>query len=339
MRAYWTRFLAIALAVAACSVSANAQTPAEKASARSMAQQGLEAFGEQRWEDAIDLLQRAENLYHAPTHVLFLARALEKAGKLVEAREFYLSLRREQLEPGAPQAFTDAKASAEKELMALEPRIPYAKISVEGPNAANAKVTIDGTPLSPVFLGVSHPMNPGSYELQASADGARSEPVRLELPEGAKEDVVLELMAGDASVPEANAAATGVPSDDVALDKGRGGPPIAAYSALGVGAVGAVLGVAFTIQRSKKSSDADDLYDGCLASGACGQTEVGEIEDLDSKAASSGTIAVVGYGVGVVGLGTGVTLLLLDHKKKTAANRPRVRPIISATQLGVTGTF
>jgi hypothetical protein len=305
-----------------------------------MAQQGLAAYGEQRWEDAIDLLRRAESLYHAPTHVLYLARALEKAGKLVEAREHYLSLRREQLDPGAPTAFTEAKASAETELAALEPRIAYAKISVAGPNAENAEVTIDGSPLNAVFVGVSHPMNPGKYELQASAAGERSAPMTLELSEGAREEVVLQLApANDATAPEVGSAATGASNRDVTAEKGRGGAPIAAYGALGAGVVGTVVGVVFTLRRSKKSSDADDVYDECLASGGCGQTEVSEIEDLDAKAASSGTIAVVGYGIGVAGIGTGLTLLLLDHKKKAAGNRPRIRPFVGATQLGLTGTF
>src|SRR5690606_1581430 len=116
----------------------------------------------------------------------------EKLGLLIEARENYMSIKREQLPSSAPQAFVDAKNEAISELAALEERIPYATIQVTGAEAA--RVTVNGEELSSVFVGVSRPMNPGKYVIQASGEGLQSEPFELNLMEGAKQVVPLQLV-------------------------------------------------------------------------------------------------------------------------------------------------
>jgi hypothetical protein len=52
-----------------------AQNDEDRAGARTMATEGAKAFAAQRWSEAIDLFTRAEALVHAPSHLLFLARA------------------------------------------------------------------------------------------------------------------------------------------------------------------------------------------------------------------------------------------------------------------------
>src|SRR5215213_7964423 len=96
----------------------------ERATARSAAQQGIAAVLDGRYSEGVDLLERAESMVHAPTHLLYLARGYEKLGKLVRARETYLKLTKEELKPSAPKAFRDAQAASVSELARLEPRIP-----------------------------------------------------------------------------------------------------------------------------------------------------------------------------------------------------------------------
>src|SRR5258706_10178573 len=79
-----------------------AQTDEERAGARAAATQGADAFSQNRYADALDLFARAESLVHSPSHLLYMARSLEKLGKLVRARETYLKITRERLEPTAP---------------------------------------------------------------------------------------------------------------------------------------------------------------------------------------------------------------------------------------------
>jgi hypothetical protein len=305
-----------------------------------MAEQGIAAYQEGRYPDAVDLLQRAETLYHAPVHVLFLARAFEREGKLVQAREHYMSLKREKLASSAPEAFIKAQKDAIAELNALEPRVPYALIRVQGMNADNATVSVNGEALDSVFVGVSRPMNPGQYVVEATADGARAGPQNIDLAEGAKAELVLEM------VEDPNAVAP-VPDDPAVTSTGEVGADagtapekshVLAYTALAVGALGVVLGVVFTLQRSSKNSDADKLFDDCLDSGSCGSTEVKKIKKLDSDAASSGTMAVLGYGVGVAGIGVGLALLL-TNSDSGSAQEPVVRGYVGPAEIGLTGTF
>src|ERR1043166_614467 len=89
-----------------------AQTDEQRAAARSIAVEGARACTEQRWQDCVNLFQRAESVVHAPPHLLYMARAEEKLGHVVRARELYLKIVRERLADNAPQAFRDAQTTA-----------------------------------------------------------------------------------------------------------------------------------------------------------------------------------------------------------------------------------
>src|SRR5688572_28290531 len=95
----------LALALLAAPQRAAAQSDEQRAAARSLATDGAAAFNEGRYQDAIDMMTRAESLVHAPPHLLFIARSEENLGRLVKAREAYLKIVKEQIPPGAPGAF------------------------------------------------------------------------------------------------------------------------------------------------------------------------------------------------------------------------------------------
>src|SRR6187402_2655277 len=78
--------------------AAYAQSASEsRAAARAAAESGIKEYKQGNYQKAEDLMERAETLYHAPVHLLYLARARVKLGKLVLARETYISLTREEL--------------------------------------------------------------------------------------------------------------------------------------------------------------------------------------------------------------------------------------------------
>jgi hypothetical protein len=175
--------------------------------------------------------------------------------------------------------------------------------------------------------------DPQTHELETSAggahgvnfEGAQPEPVRAEpaLPEP---------VVAPAPAPSTVAASS---SDD-----GFFRSPLPAYISIGVGAVGAGLGVVFLIQRSSATSDADSKYEACLESMACTSADQREMEDLDEKAATMGTLSVVSFGVGAVGLGAGAALLLMNGKtEEGSARAATVRPYATASELGLWGRF
>src|SRR4051812_37214352 len=100
--------LALALALAVPAGAAHAQSDDEKSAARDLATQGAAALNDKKYDEALDLVSRAEAIFHAPPHLLMIARAQTGLGKLVAARETYLRLLREELAPNAPKPFKRA---------------------------------------------------------------------------------------------------------------------------------------------------------------------------------------------------------------------------------------
>src|SRR6185503_15858782 len=102
--------LAIWLAIGGMSGPARADDVSETlAEARQAAQRGTAAFKESRFADALRELGRAEEMVHAPTHLLMMARARLALGGLVEARRLYREVTAEALPSSSPAAFLRAK--------------------------------------------------------------------------------------------------------------------------------------------------------------------------------------------------------------------------------------
>jgi hypothetical protein len=336
------------------SAPAAAQTDEERAGARVAATKGAEAFAAQRWAEAVDLFTRAESLVHAPTHWLYIARAQEKLGKLVRAREAYLKITRERIAPNAPPAFRTAQAEAQKELSALEPRIPSVTIQVEGAKAEGLSVTMDGAAIPPALVGLPYPVDPGEHRLQATTPGASSEEQVVTVQEGQRENVVLKLQAsstpaGPAAGPAptegtpATGASASAQGDLSSIDTGPNTMRIGGFVALGVGVVGLGAGTFFLLRANSKSSDADDLC--TLDGGGCPAEVRDEVNQLDDDAKSARTLSAVGFVAGGVGVAAGVTLLVLSGKSSGAEQqtsrhlKPGVRPWIGYRSAGIEGRF
>jgi hypothetical protein len=333
-----------------------AQTDEQRAAARALATDGAKAFNEGRWQEAVDMFTRAESLVHAPPHLLFLARAQERLGRLVRAREAYLKITKETLSAAAPQAFRDAQASAEQELRAIEPRIGSLTVSVEGAEGAtDLTVMIDGQPMPGALIGVPRPIDPGDHKIEAVAAGYRGQPAQMKLLDGERKEVVLKLVRdpsaavgappGQTTAPTAapavaSAPATTEPPPTTSSGSGKG-MRIGSYVAYGVGAVGLGLGTYFLIDSRGKRSDADAKNDQCEAQLRCSANDplAKEVDDLDDQARSALTLSIVGFAVGGVGIATGTALLLLSPSDEEAHASFTIQPVIGLGTAGVAGTF
>jgi len=331
------------------------QTDLERATARDAAQAGRDAYDAGHYEQAIDSLSRAEQLVHAPTHLLFMARAQAKLGKLVAAHETYLKITRETLAPKAPKAFVDAQAAAAQEQPAVDARLPSVTVRVVGVGAGSASIEMDGTALPSAMIGLPLPADPGQHAFKASAPGAVSDPVSLTVTEGAKQSVTLTLRASAAGAP--SAAAAGVTPAGAGLAAGNeppavdsthaGGLRAASYVSFGVGAVGLGLGTFFLLKSGNTRSDANKLFDSCNASSLLGKCpedapNAVTVRAKDHDADSQRNLGVASLVVGGVGVATGITLLILDSQHKSTAAQvetPRIVPVIGLGSLGAVGTF
>src|SRR6478609_7783916 len=160
----WSASAVVLATIALAGTPARAEgDDARRASARELATDGAKAYDEGRWADTVDRFTRAEALYHAPPHLLYIARASAKLGKLVQAHETYVKITREELPKSAPKAFVDAQRAAVTEQAGLEPRRAQVTIVVEVDGATKATVTMDGVDVPPALIGVAHSADPGSH--------------------------------------------------------------------------------------------------------------------------------------------------------------------------------
>ncbi len=173
--------------------AASAQTAADKATARQLAIEGVEAFRKDDFAGALDKLQRAQNLYDAPVHLIYIARSSVRLGKLVEAAEAYRKLLRARLPADAPDAFREAQEDGKKELPDLEPRIPKLRIEIEPADAEGLEVRVGDANVPVAALGVDRPTNPGDLVVSAKADGFVDAQQSLKLAEGESKAIKLVL--------------------------------------------------------------------------------------------------------------------------------------------------
>lgn len=334
-----------------------AEADTDRAAARSTAELGIAAFNDRRYAEALDLLGRAESIIHAPTHLLHMARAADRLGQLVQARELYLKIIRESLAPKAPRAFFEAQRSAQQEVKAIEARLPYLTIKLDGPLAGGTKIRLDDHVLPDVLVGVPFPADPGSHVIRAvSASGESGDAAKVALKEGSREQVLIKLPQASGTSPSVPPPAQQRTRDSSATvlsttsqsptPNDVGGSSDAKHSsalalgALGVGAVGAAVGTVFLVRHGSKQSDADSAFDGCKQR-YCTPGEIDHLTQLDHEAATAGTLAWVSYGVGAAALATGVYLLLTAPPTRSSANRaaPALLPYIGLAQAGATLRF
>jgi len=191
----WAKYIGFCaiLALGLVPRQASAQTPADKATARQLATQGIQLFQQGKHAEALDLLQRAEQLYDAPVHLIYIARTQAALGKLVEASETYRKLVRTDLPAGAPEAFKGAVADGQKELQQLEPRIPSLRIDVVPADTQGLQLKVDGEVVSTVVIGINRPTNPGKHSVEAAAANFDTATASVELASGGKQTVTLQM--------------------------------------------------------------------------------------------------------------------------------------------------
>ena len=303
-------------------------TASDRATARTLAQEGQHALEIKNYTMAIDKFSRADSLVHAPTLLLGLARAQVGSTKLVEAQENYNRIIREGVAPNSPKSWSKAVDDANKEVGAISARIPWVTITVLGPSSP--EVVIDSTPVPHASLGVKRAINPGSHKIKVSAEGYLPQEKSIALTEGQSLSVNLELEQApeSAAPPEKKVAAVAV--DTGASSGGGEWRRTVAYVAFGVGGASLIIGgVAGGLAVAKNSQ----LSDACPTASTCDPSQRANIDAYHRL----GTIADVGLIVGGVGIAAGVVLLVTQPKETTAG--AKWSPYIGLGNAGVTGRF
>jgi hypothetical protein len=285
------------------------------------------------FDGALKAYQAADGIMGVPTTGLEVGRALEKLGRLIEARDAFVKVARFPREAGESSVFTTARDKAAELANALDTRIPRLSFKITGvPSGTPVQVNLDGNPLGPELLGLPVKVNPGKVTLRATAPGFL--PVESEVTLGEREAKEVPL----AFQPDPNAAAkparTDAPVSKASTAQG-GRSRTLMWTAFGVGVAGIATGtVTGSLSLSKTKT----------AQGSCDGNQCPKAVEKDLDAAKTlANVANVGFAVGVVGAGVGIWQLLStsgDAPKKAAAPPGlRAEAHVGIGSITVAGTF
>jgi hypothetical protein len=272
------------------------------------------------------------------------AMKLERDGEAIQAFRGYLA-------QGGKELSKDERAQFQSDLDTLSATAATVTISglpagtrVTDVRSANkgddVKNYYDAPEAGPLVLRV----RPGVHRFTAQWGEQAAQTHELETSVNGTHELKFEAPKPEpvAAPPEPVLAPTPEPTPaSVSTHDGFFQSPIPMYISFGAGAVGVGLGVLFLTQRSSATSEGDSKYKACLASQACITSDQRAMQRLDDKAGTMGTLSVVSFGVGAIGVGAGVTLLLMNGKKEAPVGSAgvTVQPYASGNELGLWGRF
>lgn len=323
--------LAIALATAPFA-PALAGPAEDKATARELAKEGIAAEGKGDCVTAIDRLERAESLYHAPPHLQFLARCYTKVGRLVDAAETWRRLTLETLGPTAPQAFKDAIAEAHVELPKLEPRLARLTIRTAKKYAGLA-IEVDGKTWPTAALDVPRVIDPGKHVVAATASGfAPSEQV-VELAEGKSDTVTVTLQPGAA--PTTTSSASVAPTASAAPPTGPSPWRTVGLVTAGVGVLAVAGGVFTGLSADSKFSK---LEADCPVRSSCNLPDLAQRKSDIRTLETATNVLLIGGGILAI---AGLTTFLVAPGRRAAAPAVSLQlsPGVGGGHVSLTGSF
>jgi len=111
--------------------------------ARALALAGIRLLEAGKPEEAIAKLELAESTFHAPPHLLYIARAQRRMGRLVDAHRTLVRVMAEDLLSEAPDAFKKAQRDAAVEATDLISKVPSLVIEIDD-GTAPYTAAVDG---------------------------------------------------------------------------------------------------------------------------------------------------------------------------------------------------
>jgi hypothetical protein len=170
---------------------------ANRETARTLALEGIAAQQRADWATVIARFERAEQLFHAPVHLKYLAIAYERSTppRMVQAIETWQRLSQEHLPPEAPAVFRAAVDEAQREFARLDSRIGHLVIEVPASLQGQVTIELDGQAYPAESLNTVRFVDAGQHRI---VDRAPNRPQRehvINISPGATERVQIEAPA------------------------------------------------------------------------------------------------------------------------------------------------
>lgn len=267
-----------------------------------MADSAFDLLQKERYSAAAELFDKADETFHSPVFVVYQAEALEKLEKYLAARRLLQSVVDEKLADYAPDAFREAQDEAKDRIAALDERIPTITVEVAGADAGT-QVALDGSPFAG-RLGEPLQVDPGEYEIEVTGPAGRTDRATLEVAEGDREVVALDVSApGD--------AIDSVPTEPPSEGDGEGGLPpwILPTIAYGIGGVGLIMGAAAGGVFLGKQSELEEACenDGDGDPKTCPSEQQSEGDSVKTL----GNLSTAGWVIAGIGAVAGTVLLFV----------------------------
>jgi hypothetical protein len=317
---------------------------ADRATARRLATEGQIALKKGDFDTAADRFERANDLLGAPTFLVRLARARVGQGRLVEAYETYRKVIREGVAADAPEAFRRALAEAKVEVKAVEPRLAWISVNVVGANPDVVEVRLNNAVIPRSALGAQRPVDPGTLQVRATAEGYRTAEAEVQLAEGEHLPAIeLRMIA----LPRQQSAIA-MGEGDVVMTHDGGEPAFVSqstlgYLTLGLGGVGLAVGGVTGLLAINARQDLLDLCpdrDGryCQVVDDANGTKRAQAEqdkrDMDLFADTATISFIAGGALAATGL-----ILLITAPDDPAPQEAKVRPYVGLGTFGAVGRF
>ncbi len=309
-------------------------TAEDRTTARELALEGHNALLSKDYELAVDRFTRADHLVHAPTLLVDLGRAYIGLGRLVQAHETFQQVLREGVAADAPAPWHKALQVARDEDAALKPRLAWVTIRVQGSDAP--QVRLDGEELPPASLGVRRAVDPGHRRVVAGAEGFVETTGELELGEGQASELLL-VLKRDPTYRPPRKKEPNRPRPVIVVEAEPPRLRTPAYVAYGVGAAGLILGGVSSVLMFNVRSELEK-DPACLPDRQCRGAPPSTSSNVSSYH-TFGTLAAVGWAVGVAGAGLGTYFLLSRPTNGRALRTTAITAQLSPGYAGLSGSF
>jgi hypothetical protein len=195
-RAIFASALAGAAVLAPVDVLAQGHSAGDLAQARELLNQGKELREHGDLPNAAEKLKAADALVHTPITATELGRTYLLLGKLIEARETFLSVSRIPVAPEETARSAVARVESAKLAEDVRPRIASLGIHVTGVPIETIAITIDGAMVPNEVLAAPRLVNPGPHALVATSTAGGRADTTVVMKEGETRDVELKIAFG-----------------------------------------------------------------------------------------------------------------------------------------------
>lgn len=297
--------------------------------ARELANGAADDLEAERFQEALEKAQRAEQLYHAPPHLLMMAEAHEGLGHLVEALDLYERISAEPLSPSAPAAFRKARELGAKRERSLLSRVPSILVDVTGAPIEEARASVDGRAIS-LGNGQATRIDPGKHTVRVEADGFKPIEITIDVPDrGGVTKVPVQLEVSNVRRTPVSITPESKPSPS--------SPRLLVPGLVTLG-IGIAAGTAGGVTGLLSMSNIDELKGKCVGDSGNQYRCATKFEPLIAETRQLSNISTASFVVGGVGVGVGIVLLILN-KPQGKDSAFQVEPMVGRDGMGLRGTF